>query len=53
MVFIPIVFEQNRSVNKKVMICFKTENVHEELQLLIKFYKNKNTAQDVNLLFAN
>ena len=32
---------------------FKTKNVHEKLQLLIKFYKNGNTAWYVNLSFAN
>ena len=32
---------------------FKTKNVHEKLKLLIKFYKNKNTALYINLRFAN
>ena len=33
---------------------FKTINVHEELQLLVKFYMNKiNTAWFVNLRFTN
>ena len=32
---------------------FKTKNVHEKFQLLIKFYKNKNTAWYVNFRFSN
>ena len=32
---------------------FKTKNGHEKLQLLIKFYKNKNTAWYINLRFFN